>query len=69
MNRGISANLLGAFPYSGIMFYGYEMTKRYVLRLKGQEHLTTIQNLLVGGLSGCMASFLTYPIEIVTKRR
>ncbi|MBW0489535.1 hypothetical protein O181_029250 [Austropuccinia psidii MF-1] len=64
--QGHSATLLRIFPYAGIKFMSYDILHEILMPQKSQE--TPSKRFLAGALSGVMAVFVTYPLEITRVR-
>ena len=69
MFKGLQATWLSVVPYSGIKFVVFEATKKFVLNHKQKNSLTDIENLIAGAMAGMVASTVTYPVEVLRRRK
>lgn len=69
--RGLGPSLLQIAPMSGsqFMFYNFfgDSLKSY-LHMSKSEMLPAWELLIVGGLTGCCAKFIVYPLDLAKKR-
>lgn len=65
---GLSACILGAFPYCGLKFFFFEYFKKAAWVFNKREELTKIENLFCGSLAGISACTISYPLEVLRKR-
>ncbi|GAM17017.1 hypothetical protein SAMD00019534_001920, partial [Acytostelium subglobosum LB1] len=65
--KGNGTNVIRIVPYSAIQFLSYEKYKKLFLG-QGQSHLTTGQNLFVGGSAGVTSLLFTYPLDLIRSR-
>lgn len=69
--RGLGPSLLQIAPLSGsqFMFYNFfgDALKQY-LHMAKSEMLPAWELLIVGGLTGCCAKFIVYPLDLSKKR-
>lgn len=79
--RGNTVNVAKIFPESGIRFYVFEATKRYIVASKYQSYaqngvtedqlndiINTKDRLLAGGLAGLVSQAAIYPLETIKTR-
>ncbi|OAV85951.1 hypothetical protein PTTG_00085 [Puccinia triticina 1-1 BBBD Race 1] len=64
--QGHSATLFRIFPYAGIKFMSYDILHKSLMPDVNAE--TAGRRFMAGALSGVMAVFVTYPLEIVRVR-
>ncbi|KAH9464697.1 hypothetical protein Pst134EB_004216 [Puccinia striiformis f. sp. tritici] len=64
--QGHSATLVRIFPYAGIKFMSYDILHKSLMPETSKE--TASRRFIAGALSGVMAVFVTYPLEIVRVR-
>ena len=69
MYRGLSACLIGTFPYCGLKFYFFEYLQRITRKIAKKDSLGKIENLACGSGAGILACSITYPMDIMRKRR
>lgn len=69
MFKGLSATWLGIFPFAGLKFYYFELFKKKTKLYKKKEKLTKFENFLCGGAAGGVATVLTYPLDVLRRRR
>eukprot|EP01132_Coremiostelium_polycephalum_P002091 gene2091-2578_t len=66
--KGNGTNVIRIAPYSAIQFLSYEKYKKFCLARSGASHLTTSQNLFVGGAAGVTSLLFTYPLDLIRSR-
>ncbi|KAM9977187.1 hypothetical protein ACTFIR_011045 [Dictyostelium discoideum] len=67
--KGNGTNVIRIAPYSAIQFLSYEKYKNFLLNNNnGQPHLTTYENLFVGGAAGVTSLLCTYPLDLIRSR-
>ena len=69
MFKGLSATWLGIFPYTGLKFYFFELFKKKMRKMKKTKKLTNEENFICGGGAGGVACVLTYPLDVLRRRR
>ena len=69
MFKGLSATWAGVFPYVGLKFYFFELFKNETERYYKGEEISELMTLVYGGLAGCFSTVLTYPLDVVRRRR
>lgn len=67
--RGLGTTCFGIFPYAGFKFGFYEEFKRMGKERSGNKTLNAIENLVFGGLAGCCAVTITYPTDVMRRKR
>jgi len=65
---GWTAVLCRNVPQSVIKFLTYEQLKNAARRVNGGEEPSTAQTLLIGGISGSTAAFVTTPFDVIKTR-
>ncbi|KAG6470951.1 probable mitochondrial adenine nucleotide transporter BTL1 isoform X1 [Zingiber officinale] len=65
---GLSPTLIGMLPYSTTYYFMYETMKKSYCQAKRKKSLNRAELLIVGALSGLMASTLSFPLEVARKR-
>ncbi|EGG20887.1 EF-hand domain-containing protein [Cavenderia fasciculata] len=65
--KGNGTNVIRIAPYSAIQFLAYEKYKEFLME-DGKKHLTTAQNLIVGGAAGVTSLLFTYPLDLIRAR-
>eukprot|EP01133_Synstelium_polycarpum_P004003 gene4003-4634_t len=65
--KGNGTNVIRIAPYSAIQFLSYEKYKKLLMK-PGERHLSTGQNLLVGGAAGVTSLLFTYPLDLIRSR-
>lgn len=63
--KGNGATILKIAPFSAFEFYFYELFKMRLFPGTPKEKLSNFQKLMCGGLTGMVASTLTYPMDLV----
>ena len=61
--KGNGSNIIRIVPFSALEFYTFEKTKVYLLPENNPRHKGW--TLVCGSLSGIVASFFTYPLDLV----
>ena len=59
----------GIFPYVGLKFAFYEGFKNKYSKIKNKTKLTAVENLILGGIAGTCAVSITYPTDLIRRRR
>ena len=67
--KGLGTTCFGIFPYAGFKFAFYEEFKRMARERSGRDTFTAIENLIFGGLAGCCAVTITYPTDVMRRKR
>ncbi|CAD8163333.1 unnamed protein product [Paramecium octaurelia] len=65
--KGLSATLVGISPYSSFKLTFFQILRQKLSSLMGFINKDT-QNLIFGGLAGCMALSITYPTDVIRRR-
>jgi len=63
--KGNGATVAKIAPFSAFEFYFYEIFKSLLYPSKAKKDMTYGNNILCGGLTGIVASTLTYPMDLV----
>ena len=64
--KGNGTNIVKIAPFSAFEFFFYELFKNALCpHVENRGHLTFKDKLMCGGLTGMVASTLTYPLDIV----
>lgn len=63
--KGNGATVMKIAPFSAFEFYFYEIFKSTLYPGKAKKDMTYANNILCGGLTGIIASTLTYPMDLV----
>jgi solute carrier family 25 phosphate transporter 23/24/25/41 len=66
--RGCLISIFGIVPYVTTNFTLYGTLRDYLLHSSGDSSLSTLQSVLLGGLSGALAMTLTFPLEPIHTR-
>lgn len=61
--KGNGSNIVRIVPFSALEFYTFEKSKHYLLPKDNPRHQGWL--LVCGSLSGIVASFFTYPLDLV----
>ena len=61
--RGNGSNIVRIVPFSALEFFTFEQAKNYLLPSDNPRHKGWL--LVCGSLSGIVASFVTYPLDLV----
>lgn len=69
MFKGLGANWIGILPYCGLKFFFFEYFISNLKKYRNSKILGKIDNLVLGGLAGSLACSLTYPLDVLRKRR
>ena len=69
MYKGLGANWVGVLPYCGLKFFFFEYFKSFFQKFRNIEKLGKSDNLIAGGLAGALACTITYPLDVIRKRR
>jgi len=59
----------GIFPYAGFKFAFYEKFKHLHYTLRKTKEIKNVENLLYGGAAGCCAVTITYPTDLLRRKR
>ena len=59
--------VLSANP--AIHFMVYETIKRFIAKRRGSTNLTSLELFLIGGFAKCVATVLTYPLQLLQCRQ
>jgi solute carrier family 25 phosphate transporter 23/24/25/41 len=57
----------GVIPYVGIKLSSFESMKRFHKELFNGRPITDIENLIYGGVAGCLAVTLTFPTDVLRR--
>jgi len=68
MFKGLCATWCVVFPYVGLKFYFFELFKNETERYNNKE-IGELTTLFYGGLAGCFSTILTYPLDVLRRRR
>lgn len=60
--KGNGVNVVRIAPFTAFEFFFYDL---YKFNLFGGQTAGNFQKLICGGLTGCTASFLTYPLDLI----
>lgn len=60
--KGNGVNVVRIAPFTAFEFFFYDMYKE---NLFGGQTASNLSKLICGGLTGCTASFLTYPLDLI----
>jgi len=60
--KGNGVNVVRIAPFTAFEFFFYDFYKE---NLFGGQTASKTQKLICGGLTGCTASFLTYPLDLI----
>ncbi|KAF2072773.1 hypothetical protein CYY_005919 [Polysphondylium violaceum] len=66
--KGNGTNVIRIAPYSAIQFLSYEKYKKAILQSTNKTHLSTYENLAVGGSAGVTSLLFTYPLDLIRSR-
>lgn len=61
--RGNGSNIVRIVPFSALEFYTFEKAKNIILPADNPRHKGYL--LVCGSISGIVASFITYPLDLV----
>jgi solute carrier family 25 (mitochondrial phosphate transporter), member 23/24/25/41 len=61
--KGNGSNIIRIVPFSALEFYTFEKSKQYILPSDNPRHKGWL--LVSGSISGIVASFFTYPLDLV----
>jgi len=64
--KGYVPSLLGIAPYTGAQFLAYDVLTKKMADANGQISIFT--KFLAGGISGCFAQSISYPMDTVRRR-
>lgn len=68
--RGLPATCFGIFPYAGLKFFFFNYYREILSKsFFGAEESNAILNLVCGALAGCSAVSITYPTDLVRRRK
>ncbi len=59
----------GIFPYAGFKFAFFEKFKHLHFILKKKKEISNFENLIYGGGAGCCAVTITYPTDLLRRKR
>ncbi|KAG6525156.1 probable mitochondrial adenine nucleotide transporter BTL1 [Zingiber officinale] len=65
---GLSPTLIGMLPYSTCYYFMYDTMKTHYCKAKQKKSLSRAELLMVGALSGFVASTISFPLEVARKR-
>lgn len=60
--KGNGVNVVRIAPFSAFEFFFYDLYKSHLF---GGTTASSMAKLACGGLTGCTASFLTYPLDLI----
>ena len=67
--KGLGTTCVGIFPYAGFKFAFYEEFKRLYKIMSNDANIGAYENLVFGGLAGCCAVTITYPTDLMRRKR
>ncbi|KAG0561741.1 hypothetical protein KC19_9G087700 [Ceratodon purpureus] len=65
--RGLLPSLIGVIPYAAINYCSYDSLRKTYKRIAKREDIGNIETLLMGSISGCIASTASFPLEVARK--
>jgi solute carrier family 25 phosphate transporter 23/24/25/41 len=65
--RGLPS-LIGVIPYAAINYCSYDTLRKTYRRVAKREDIGNIETLLMGSLSGSIASTASFPLEVARKQ-
>lgn len=66
--RGLSAGLVGVFPYSAIDMSTFEGAKLAYLKASGRSDMPVYATLMIGSISGSVGAITVFPLNVVRTR-
>lgn len=66
--RGLLPSLIGVIPYAAINYCSYDTLRKTYRRVAKREDIGNIETLLMGSLSGSIASTASFPLEVARKQ-
>lgn len=67
--KGLGTTCFGIFPYAGFKFAFFEEFRRLRKKYYGNQPFSSVENLVFGGLAGCGAVTITYPTDLLRRKR
>ena len=77
--RGLGATCFGIFPYAGLKFFFFNYYRNLLLDKSSRSNSSNfigslsenlaLVNLISGGLAGCSAVSITYPTDLIRRKR
>ena len=72
--KGLSATCFGIFPYAGLKFFFFNFYKDIISRKNDEQSIfktnsIALTNLISGALAGCSAVSITYPTDLIRRRK
>jgi len=66
---GLGPSLLRDVPFSGMYWFGYELSKAEIMKRKQGQDLSFVETFLCGACSGTVAAVLTLPFDVIKTHR
>jgi hypothetical protein len=67
--RGLPATCFGIFPYAGLKFFFFNYYKELLSSGVRDNASNALINLISGALAGCSAVSVTYPTDLIRRRK
>lgn len=67
--KGLGTTICGIVPYAGLKFFFFEEFKYLVEQITNRQSFGPIENMLFGGAAGCAAVSITYPTDVLRRKR
>ena len=69
MYRGLSATCCGIFPYVGLKFFFFNYYQSLLSKGNASKKNSPLVNLFSGALAGCSSVSITYPTDLIRRRK
>ena len=69
MYKGLGTTIFGILPYAGLKFFFFEYFRKKWNHFREKKQSGTLDNLVFGGLASCLAVSITYPTDVMRRKR
>lgn len=67
--KGLGTTICGILPYAGLKFFFFEYLRNQWSSHSQEKGVSTLGNLVCGGLASCLAVSVTYPTDVMRRKR